>query len=377
VALIAKLGNPEMLGEFSLAAAIVTPVLMLSGLQLRVIQATDIDGRFAFGDYLALRLLSTSFGVALIAAIAFGSGLRRQTALVVAVFGLARAFESISDVFYGRLQRCERMDRISISLMLRGALSVLTVGCAVAATGSVLWAVSCVALAWVVTLILYDARNSDWGGLRDIRWTTLANLTKLAAPLGLTMMLISVNASMPRYFIERHLGERELGIFAAIAYLPLAGTTIMRALGEAATPKLSRHYANADASAMPTLLWKLIAIAATLAAAGVLIAVLAGRTILGLLYRPEYAAAAGVLIWITAAEGIGFITSMLGYAATARRRLRYQPLALCAVIAVSAVAGYYLVPPHHLHGAAFMMLAASLTGFLAYGSLLLSGTSEV
>src|SRR6266852_1155838 len=70
VALIAKLGNPEMLGEFSLAAAIVTPVLMLSGLQLRVIQATDIDGRFAFGDYLALRLLSTSFGVALIAAIA-------------------------------------------------------------------------------------------------------------------------------------------------------------------------------------------------------------------------------------------------------------------------------------------------------------------
>src|SRR5207244_580531 len=55
---IAKLGSSEAVGAFALAFAVTAPVVMLSSLQLRVVQATDARGQFEFGHYLALRLVT-------------------------------------------------------------------------------------------------------------------------------------------------------------------------------------------------------------------------------------------------------------------------------------------------------------------------------
>jgi O-antigen/teichoic acid export membrane protein len=41
-------------------------------------------------------------------------------------------------------------------------------------------------------------------------------------PLGVVAALVLLNTNIPRYFIERYLGEWELGIFAALAYIMVA-----------------------------------------------------------------------------------------------------------------------------------------------------------
>ena len=53
-----------------------------------------------------------------IAGIVLVSGYRWETALVILTVGIARAFESISEIFYGLLQQRERMDRIAKSMMV-------------------------------------------------------------------------------------------------------------------------------------------------------------------------------------------------------------------------------------------------------------------
>src|SRR5207248_2711872 len=68
----------------------------------------------------------------------------------------------------------------------------------------------------------------------------LASLAWLTLPLCFAALLLSLNANVPRYFIERSLGERELGLFAAMAFLLLPGTSILiAALGQAASPRLA------------------------------------------------------------------------------------------------------------------------------------------
>ena len=42
---------------------------------------------------------------------------------------------------------------------------------------------------------------------------------------------MSLNANMPRYFIEHYMVEGALGYFAAMAYIFVAGNTVMAALG--------------------------------------------------------------------------------------------------------------------------------------------------
>jgi O-antigen/teichoic acid export membrane protein len=136
---IAKLGTPEMVGKYSLGVAICLPVVMFSNLQLRVIQATDAKNQNNFGDYLGLRLITFTLSLLIIAGIVGVSGYQQETALVILVIGLAKGFDSISDIFYGLAQKYERMDRIAISLMLRGPLSLLGMGLGVYLTSEVFW----------------------------------------------------------------------------------------------------------------------------------------------------------------------------------------------------------------------------------------------
>ncbi len=156
---LAKLGTPEMVGQFALGLAITAPVVMFASLELRGIQATDAKREYLFGDYLGLRLITTVLAVLVIMGIVLVSGYRLETALIVFMIGLAKAFEAVSDVFYGLLQQRERMDRIAKSMIIKGPLSLVMMGIGVYLTGSVLGGVIGLVLVWALLLFIYDIRS--------------------------------------------------------------------------------------------------------------------------------------------------------------------------------------------------------------------------
>ncbi|PMB46990.1 polysaccharide biosynthesis protein [Fischerella thermalis CCMEE 5201] len=361
---LAKLGSPEMVGQFTLGLAVTAPIIMFTNLHLRSLQATDAKQQFLFNDYLGLRLLSTGLALLIIAAITLMSGYHRETSLVILLIGLAKAFESISDVFYGLIQQHERMDRIAVSLMIKGPLSLLMLVIGVSISGSVVWGVLGLVFAWSVVLVGYDIHSGVLmlNQMPKPRWhlKTLLKLVWLALPLGFVMMLISLNSNIPRYFIEEYLGERELGIFAALAYLMIVGGMVVGALGDSATPRLAKYYASGDRRAFCNLLLKLVGIATLIGVAGVLVAVVAGRQILTVIYRPEYAEQTNLFVWLMAAAGIGYISSFLGYGMTAARYFRIQIPLFASVATTSALASLWLLPKLELLGAAIALIMAAI-----------------
>ena len=120
LALLTKLVSPEMVGQFALGLAITAPVMLFASLQLRTVQATDARREYLFGDYLGLQLITTALALLVIVAVVLLAGYHWEAALVILAVGMAKAFESISDVFYGLLQQHERMDRIAKSKMIKG-----------------------------------------------------------------------------------------------------------------------------------------------------------------------------------------------------------------------------------------------------------------
>src|SRR5690606_15019377 len=99
-------------------------------------------------------------------------------------------------------------------------------------------------------------------------WSRSIELTSIAFPLGLVMLLLSLNTNLPRYFIQHEYGERALGFYSAIAYLMIAGTIVVSALGQSASPRLARQYAEGNLSAYKRLLSKLILVGIGLGVAG-------------------------------------------------------------------------------------------------------------
>jgi O-antigen/teichoic acid export membrane protein len=366
---IAKLGSAEMVGQFALGLAITGPVIVLTNLALRPIQATDARSEYEFGEYLALRLLTTGLALVLIVGVSLVAGLQLKTALIVLCVGLARSFEAISDVYYGLFQKHERMNVIATSVILKEPLSLMVLAIVIYLTGEVLWGVIGLAGAWALVFFAYDIPNSTkivaLSGRSVIagpswRLDRLASLGWLAWPLGLSTMLLALNANIPRYFVEHYFGERELGIFAAMTYVMVAGGSFMNAIGQPLSPRLAKYWATNSVQAFRTLFLKLVAFAVLIGAAGMMVALMAGPELLSLLYGSEYAARADVFLWLMIAAAIAYLASAFGYGMTAARLIRIQSVQFACAVAVGATCCMLLIPTYGLNGAAWAICASLL-----------------
>jgi len=379
---LARLGNPEMVGQFTLGLAVTAPVILLGNLQLRNIQVTDTRQHYQFGDYLGLRLITSGTALLVIWIITAVANYPWQTSLVIALMGIARVFEALSDVIYGLIQQHEQMDRIAISLAIKGPLSLLFLGAGVYWSGSVAGGVIGLTIAWAIVLFSYDiysgasilqhaASSSELSNSRSIasisslmcpQWhfKKLRELVWLALPLGVVTMLFSLNTNIPRYLIEQQLGEHTLGIFAAIAYLPVAGSMVVNPLGQSASPKLAKYYAAGNRAAFRALLLKLVSIGAFLGILGLLVAFVGGQSILTLLYGSEYGQHADLLLWLMVAAAIGYAVAFLGYGMTAARYFRPQLPLYITVSLVLTLSCLYLLPTLALQGIAFALIFAAV-----------------
>src|SRR5690606_4121924 len=82
------------------------------------------------------------------------------------------------------------------------------------------------------------------GTLQEIK-----HLAVSAAPLGLLLLLVSLNAAIPRYFLAGMASPAAVGVFAALSYVSIALNTLVMAAGQASGASMARSFWSRDASA--------------------------------------------------------------------------------------------------------------------------------
>jgi len=384
---LARLGGPEMVGRFVLGLAITSPVFMLGNLHLRAVQATDFTDTFVFTHYLLLRLITTVLCLVAVVGIGAVGQFSRQTLGVILVIGLSKGIDAVSDVFYGLFQRYERMDLIAKATMLNGILSLLLLATGVLLTGGDLWGAVGYAIASALALALcivpgalsllgeigHAKEGRDPAGRnRGVgRWRlpgrTLLRLTRLSLPMGVVMMLNTLGVNLPSYFIEGTRGERELGLFAGVAYLMVLCNTIVTALGQSATPRLANYYHSGEVHAFVRVLSWMLAVGFLLGTAGGLVASAAGGPVLRLVYGEDYSSLGRPFVILMIASLANYLGSFLGTAVTAMRRFDVQVPIHFATVILGAIGYWVLVPSNGISGAAWVVLGTAWFATLAYG----------
>jgi len=255
---------------------------------------------------------------------------------------------SISDVMFGLAQREERMDRVAISLITKGLMSLIVLGVALKLTGSLVAASAALALLWLGLLVSIDLaicrqvyRETGEGSLVGTLRPTfvrsaMIGILVLGAPLGVARLLVSIQTSIPRYVLDHFSGERALGIFAALVYLIVIGNRFMLSLGQSVAPRLARHHVSGDGRAFRQLYFRMLAVAVVFGTVGIAAARIAGDRILGLLYGPDYAEYNQVFVWIMVAAAFHYLVIFMDYAMIATRWTRIQvPLMLGATLTLT------------------------------------------
>ncbi len=382
--ILAKLTSSLAVGQFALGVALTTPVLLLLSLQLRAAQATDARRAYEFCDYLALRLAMVTLTLAIVVTAALMAGYRWHTVLVVVGIGLAKCIESVTDIFHGLFVRHQRMELIAKSNIVKSVLSLAAFSAGVYFTRDVAWGVAGLVAAWTAMLVGYDipqaARLARQDPAKHLdlrpRWRgrALLQLIRVTLPLGFAAMLVALNTNLPRYFLEHLSGEQSLGIFAALAYFVVAGSTVVVAVGDSAMPRLANHHASGNLAAYGRLLAWLLVVAAVIGVLGIVVTLLGGRWLLQLVYGDEYAAAADTFVWIMVGGLMTYIAAILSYGLLAARRFSEQLMLLTGVALVMLVACAVLIPKWGLTGAALALLCAATVNALGAASLLCMGS---
>jgi O-antigen/teichoic acid export membrane protein len=372
IVVLAKLGSPELVGEFALANAITAPIFMFSNMDLVTAQSTDVQNIRTFGDYLGLRSLLSLVSLVFIGVILLFSGYRTEIILMTVIVSLTRFVEAISEVSYGLLQKQERLDLVARSLIIRGLVPLFTITITFYLFDNFLIALGTQLIVWGGALCFFDLHNVRRWQSAHPRFNSkvLSGLFWLTLPLGIISGLNSLSSQIPRYALEHFGSERDLGIFSAVAALGLVASLFTVSLSRAALPRLSHLYAQQAFSRFVRLLLRLMGLGFLIGVLGVIGAALFGKLFLTLAYTKEYAAHTDVLM-ITAVN-VGVITTFtfVGTALGATRRFAVQqPIHIAKVFAISG-ACLLLIPSLGAVGAAWATVVGSALSGSIYSVIL-------
>jgi len=364
---LARLGSPELVGRLALGLAVTAPVMLFCNLQLRTVQATDTLRRYEFGDYFGLRLVSNGLAFVTVYALSRLGGYTEEVRSIILWLIWAKVIESFSDLIQGTLLRREMMNQIAQSQIVRGILSMLVFVAVFAWTKSTATATASLAVSWLTVLIAIDIPMA-WPGIRAeggrirprFSPAVMGRLFWMALPLGMVTTLTSVETNLPRYILEQTVGERELGIFASLAYLVFAQGTLIIAVNQSALPRLARLEAIGDGPGVRRLIGKMLAVGIGLGTTTFLVCAIAGGPILSVIYGAEYREFKGAFVWVAAAAAVKFASHP--FAVLLRAGQQFWILLGVQVLTISAMfaACLWLVPTRGVNGAAFSLFLSSL-----------------
>ena len=369
-----------MVGKVELGRTIVLPVLAMMMMHLRVVQVTDAQNRYAFGDYLGTRILTVVAGLVLIVGIGlFGYG--GETGLVILLWGLAKSIDALSDIVRGLFQKHERMDLCGISLILRSIFALIAVTGTMWYFGSIVVSVASIGLLWLLSFVFYDlvcayrllsAESDSGGGWRYLRPrfepTSVFELLGLALPLGILMFLANLQSSVPRGVLEAYHGEAALGYFGPIIYPLALGAMVTTALGQSASPRLAQYYVN-NIAHFRRLMEKLLLLAVFMAFFFVGGVVLIGKQLLGIIYTVDYAQFHHEFIIVSVGAAIFFLGSFCGYGLSAARKFKTAMFLKIIPCLTSFLVAFWVIPSNGIRGAAITTLVvfvvSTLVSFIA------------
>ena len=358
---IAKLGNPTLVGEFSLAMAIAAPLFLFSQMQLRQAQVTDAKDEFCFADYFWCRTFSTALAMAGIGLVIVCSGYSGDMAWLIILIGLAKAFESVSDIAHGRLQRHERLDLVAVSLGVKGPVSAAVLAVTLWLTGSLLWAFATVTFVWGAVLFFFDmplqARiHQTDASLKGVRIIAIRRLVVTALPLAIAGGLASLSGNIPRYVLEVQQGKEAVALFSVAAAPLTLLTLLLGAVSQASLARVAEYFQKGEGGAFRRLAWKIAGLQLTVSVAFVVATVIWGEWLIAVMFTPEYRGAAPVLVIMSAGLAVGSMSAFAGIVLSASRAFRLQLLNIVLVIIFQIPSAFLLIRGYGVNGAGWAEL---------------------
>jgi O-antigen/teichoic acid export membrane protein len=341
---LARLGTVENVGQFGLATAIVTPIYWLTDLGLRTNKNTDADDSLTFANLLALRLITSLAGFAMIlGAAAFFAG-DATTRTILVIYGAAKGVETLSDIAYGALERHGAMRLFAQSIIARGLGSLVAFTFILWRTGSVGAAFVAQLVVWTLVYALHDIRHARRLSAAEPKgrsWEAIRHAAIDSRHIGMGRFLAALANAVPRFVIGHFVGLAGLGLFTGISYVLQASMMMMTAVSRSITGHLADLHVRNHAGAVNRIVAKYTAATAVAGLVGTALGWVAGDPFVTLVFGPEFEGQRALVVLILLTATLRSVGLMLLAGPLARRS--FGPLVRVRLADLAGIAAGSLI----------------------------------
>ena len=193
-------------------------MFMMAYFGIRPFQITDTGGKYSFGDYLGLRLLTCGAAVLTGMGYVFLNGYSFEKAAVVFLMVVYKVIDALADAYEAEFQRGGRLYLTGKSNAVRTILSVGVFLASLAYTKDLaaasLWAVGAQAAGFLVfdVLVIRELPNVEWRSAKGKKQELFAETILLFCSAVLDFYIFSAS----KYAIEGCMADRDMAVFGAI-----------------------------------------------------------------------------------------------------------------------------------------------------------------
>ncbi|MBT1018051.1 hypothetical protein KJY77_02695 [Canibacter sp. lx-72] len=368
-------------GQYTLALAIVTPIFVLSQLNLRTVFLTVIPVQ-PLSSHLAAQHLAVVVATA-VAGVIVGIVVPEILPIVL-IMAIVKASDAYIDLLSAAWQSVSRTSRIFWGSMFVGAGSLLAATAIMLITNSIIPTLLALAVSSAIIVAVIFAFPVKYLRGRELAARRIFAVTKLSAkksilkvlraglPLGTATAVLSAVSFAPQYFLSPLAGAAAAGHFAVLIYMYAIADLTMGNIAQAWIPRGQASYGKKNVFRWilsPTLKWTLVFIPLAL------LGVTAGHWLYPQLFGEAYAFGTTIAIPLVTAIVLLPFAHFTGAALSIANRYTTM-LSVNTLAAITAlIACATLIPAHGVGGGfwavavAVLVRGTAVLGFLSAHSI--------
>ena len=354
--LIVRFTNPEMVGYYTFAIALTSPVMLFANMRLRLRYVVEDD--LYFKDLKKLRLILDVLCTVIIILITVI--FLRDYLLITLLISISKVLDLRSDLLYGILQKSEDFKVISLMMIGKNSLIITLFGISIVLTKNLYISIVCQIIAQIVWLLLIENRAqkriNESNYIKSDK-KIIFSIFIAGLPLGIVQLLNSYNILIPRYVIEKYLSLEAVGIFASISYILTIIGIFMNALSQNFIVSVKRDVANNNFGKVKKFVNQNSLLAAlVLGGISILSTYFFGGFFINLVYGEAYARHSFILVIISISIIFNFLTWMYDTALMALKIYNFQLIVSITTLIVSIIVSFISIINFGLLGAAWAIV---------------------
>src|SRR5690625_3330578 len=216
----------------------------------------------------------------------------------------------------------------------------------------------------ILFLVLIEKKIIEKRYLLNRKTFVLKSIKKvilIGLPLGFVQMVFSFNTSFPRYLLEYFESTEILGYFSAISYILVIGNLMMNAITQNFLPFLSRKIHRKEFKSFKKNVYiNLTLFSLGLGVLSVVISYFFGESFLKFVYGVEYAKYADILVLMSIALAINFVSWNFDTALMALRYISILPKLVTLMFFLTIFVGYFMIVNYGIYGATYTLITINL-----------------